>query len=197
MPRFGEILRISAAEKNDKAQSYGYFPSKDRVRAQVVVNENLRKIDMGVDPYRDLLFPAESPDFIAQGHYAISEKIPLELGGVGPCIGVVLLNERTGRSMIIHLEQRGDEDNIKEEARKFCSMIKELYASSPDRIVVDSLLLGTFKYHGAVIQELERIFKGKKVEKVMSPKIIVNPVLRKIEERSWEDLKNYDSLQPS
>lgn len=160
-----------------------YFPPKDRLPVALHMVRYLDHIDAGGDGF-DMLQYSENPKFIFQGRFAISESVPISLqgGGIGPCIGVMLMNERTGRSMAVHLEAR-DEDgerNIDEEARKFVKEIAELYGDAPTKIELVSLLGGIFPYHEAIRAALASQFHMDLPARYLLGTVVADPRKRSI-----------------
>lgn len=165
-----------------------YFPEQDKAKIKAWREDNFRKavIEGSANYYDDLLEPSEDPELIFQGHFAISELEPVKIGGAQECIGVVLINKHIGgwRVMATHLETRGDygisdeheiTEELKKEAEKFVSMMKELFNESPSKIFTVSTIMGSMEYHQSVHDALKQSFPHAKRIAVSAESITVDP----------------------
>ena len=161
-----------------------YFPEKDRQRVAEQTARMMRCIDAGDDHYAEVLMYAHSPYEINQSHFAISEEFPLVLDGpaMPVCIGVMLMNEETGRSMAVHLEAR-DEGyvDVQADAYKFVEQIAYLFDDQPTRIDLVSLLGGAFPHHEAVREALVDKFGAEVItDGYHTGRVIAHPEERRI-----------------
>ncbi len=178
-----EKFRITkSGEVEDELKSPDYFPENDKNSIARWKEKNFDDMIAGKDYYDDMLEPAESPDQIPQGTFAISEKTPVVLEGVGPCTGVMLINLNTGRVLAAHLEAREEKTtgHLVKEAKKFTKMVVELFNDNPTKIVVTSMILGADPYHTVVEKELRNQFPEVKIQKINAVKVTFDPTTKKL-----------------
>lgn len=174
-----------------------YFPEKDRERVANMVNSNFEQMELGVtesgmDPILASLYPSPERNRVFQKEFAISEELPITLEGVGPCLGVILQNENTGRSMVVHIEAMADESMAHSEYAKWITLkIKYLFGDEipPTRIELVSSLGGVFEYHDEVRACLQSLYTDIQIgDYHYEPRVIVDPLKKDISFIPWEDL---------
>jgi|GEM_PF-5519766 hypothetical protein len=174
----------------------GYFPQKDRERVVEMVNANLdvlgRAVKKGtMDPEMALLYPSPEPDLIVQKYFALSDEQPLVLDGVGPCLGVILMEEKSGRSMVAHVEGIGNNNPyIQQYVRTVGWKLMYLFGEiPPTRIELTSMMGGEFYYQDGLKGFLQKMYKSVRIgDYHTEPKVVVDPKRRSIDFISWADL---------
>lgn len=156
-----------------------YFPRDPKMLSvlEKLHRDYWTKITTGGDTYHALQ-PSETPQMIFQQSYAVSEGPILSLGGIGPCVGVIMWSDENKRAIAVHLESRpdGDRSYLVSEAEKYLDPLFQALDGRAKKVVVSSQLLGVFDYHDIVQQCVQKVADSpQSIMNVTSPFVHIDP----------------------